>query len=158
MANNKLLIYLAGCEKWYYEHGSNYFEEWRKEVEEWFRKYTDDVVVINPCNYYSFGEKHHKSDAEIRKFDLHKVRCSDVVLVNLDHMTDSVGSMNEVFIADELNIPVVGFYEFNGDDDKFHNDNYKKESWILDAILRIEDDETTSMIDACNYIKNYFVN
>ena len=156
MKNNKLLVYLAGCETWYYKNDNRYFEEWRETVEAWFKAFCEDVVIINPCNYYSFDEKLHKTDAEIRRFDLHKVRCSDVVLVNLDHITDSVGTLNEIFLADELGIPVIGFYEFNGEHDMFHNDKYKEESWILDACHRIENDETTAMFDACAYIRDYY--
>lgn len=157
MANNKLCIYLAGCETWYHKNGSCYYEEWRDAVEQWFEKYCDDVTIVNPCNYYGFDEKHHKTDAEIRRFDLHKVRHSDIVLVNLDRITDSVGTMNEIFVADEHNIPVIGFYEFNNDESDFHSDRYKEESWILDSCHRIEDDETTAMFDACAYIRDYYV-
>lgn len=154
---NNLTVYLAGCESWYFKNNNNYYIEWRKEVEDWFTKFTHNVRVINPCNYFSFEHKYHKTDREIREFDLDKVRKSDVILVNLDHITDSVGALNEIFCAYEHRIPVIGFYEFTDNYDLTHSDKYKTESWILDTCLRIENDETSALIDACNYIKNYFL-
>ena len=79
-----------------------------------------------------------------------------MVLVNLDHIKDSVGTLNEIFCADENRIPIIGFYEFNGENkNEWADDRYKAEPWILDACHRIEDEED-ALINALTYIENYF--
>ena len=153
-----LTLYLACCEGWYENNipGEYYYKRWRRESEKYFKYYSDGIYVINPCDYYDYKEKYHKSEQEIRRFDLHKVRNCDVVLVNLDHIKDSVGTLNEIFCADENRIPIIGFYEFNGENNnKWADDRYKTEPWILDACHRIEDEED-ALINALTYIENYF--
>lgn len=153
-------VYLAGCEGWYHNNIPNnkYYTEWRETVEEWFEKYADNVKVINPCKYYDYKENYHKTEREVRRFDLHKVRNCSVVLVNLDHIKDSVGTLNEIFCADEHGIPIIGFYEFDNSDISWVDDRYKLEPWIIDACHRIEEDEVSALIDALMYIKNYYAN
>ena len=154
----EISVYLAGCEGWYYNNlpSNNYYSEWRKAVEEWCEKFACNINVINPCNYYDYKDNYHKSEIEIKRYDLHRVRNCDVVLVNLDHIKDSVGTLREMFCAEENNIPIIGFYEFNGESTSWADDRYKTEPWLLDACLRIEDDETSSLLDALAYIRNYF--
>lgn len=97
-----IYVYLAGCEGWYHNNtpNNNYYNNWRIEVEDWCGKYADNNInVINPCRYYDYNDKNHKSESEVRKYDLHRVRNCDVVLVNLDHIKDSVGTMNEIFLC-----------------------------------------------------------
>ena len=153
-------IYLAGCEGWYYNNlpSNYYYIEWRKAVEEWCKKHTCNINVINPCKYYDYSKNYHKSETEVRRYDLHRVRKCDVVLVNLDHIKDSVGTMNEIFCAYEHDVPVVGFYEFNGECPVWADDRYKTEPWIIDACHRIEDDETSALVDSLIYIKDYYAN
>lgn len=153
-----IYVYLAGCEGWYHNNLSNncYCIEWRKAVEEWCEKFSCNIKPINPCNYYDYKENNHKSESEVRRYDLHRVRNCDVVLVNLDHIKDSVGTMNEIFCANEHDIPVIGFYEFNGESTSWADDKYKREPWIIDACHRIEDDETSSLVDALVYIRDYY--
>lgn len=157
--DRKINVYLAGCEGWYVKNsiGNNYYIEWRKEAEDWFEKYADNVNAINPCKYYDYMKNCHRSEEEVRRFDLHKVRKSEVVLVNLDHIKDSVGTMNEIFCAYEHGIPVIGFYEFSAGETSWADNRYKTEPWIIDTCHRIEDDETSALIDALTYIKDYYL-
>ena len=157
---SKTKVYLAGCEGWYHNNlpDNTYYLEWRKEVEEWCSQFTENIKVINPCRYYDYKENYHKSEAEVRRFDLHMVRNCDVVLVNLDHIKDSVGTLNEIFVANELGIPVIGFYEFKNDEIEWTDDRYKNEPWIVDVCHRIEDDETSALLDALMYIRRYYAN
>lgn len=158
MKKDVISVYLAGCEGWYHNNlpNNHYYTEWRLAVEEWCEKFADNIRVINPCRYYDYKDNCHKSDSEIRRYDLHRVRSCDVVLANLDHIKDSTGTMNEIFVADENRIPVIGFYEFNDEGTSWADNRYKKEPWIIDACHRIEDDETSALIDALTYIRNYY--
>jgi hypothetical protein len=66
--------------------------------------------------------------------------------------------MDEIFVADELGIPIIGFYEFTDDNSSKHDNRYLNEPWIIDACQRIEDDETSALEDALFYILNYYLN
>jgi hypothetical protein len=42
------------------------------------------------------------------EFDLHKVRTSDLIIVNLTH-PNSIGTSIELFLANQLHIPVISY-------------------------------------------------
>ncbi len=132
-------------------YGTNKAENWRKYVKEYFEKYCDNIKVISPTDYYAYGKNYHKSDKEVFRFDLHKVRTSDVVLVNLNDIRKSIGTCIEVYEAYKSDIPVIGFL-----DDELSLDETIKliHPWIYCCVDRIETGED-SMIRACNYIRVY---
>jgi nucleoside 2-deoxyribosyltransferase len=160
MGKEKVKIYLAGCEGYYINNFPDYkyYLDWRQEADFWLNNNSNDnVTIINPCDYYDYKANYHKSEAEVRRFLLNKVRHSDIVLVNLDHIKDSAGTMNEIFVANELNIPVIGFYEFSNKDTFLCDNRYLEEPWIMDACHRIEDSESTALLDAMIYIRDYYL-
>lgn len=67
------------------------------------------VKVINPNSYFNFVEEppRHQTEREVMEFDLHKVRTSDLIIINFNDMW-SLGSMAELAIAYERRIPVIG--------------------------------------------------
>ena len=67
------------------------------------------VKVCNPNDYFNFvdDEPQYSSQKEVMLFDLHKVRTSDLLIVNFNDM-GSLGTMCEVAIAYENKIPVIG--------------------------------------------------
>lgn len=154
---SKYNIYLSGAEKWYIDNANtNYPFTWRKLVEEWINRFGDNMKAINPCNYYSnYNDNFIRSDQEIRRLLLYKISKCDILLVNLDHIKDSVITLNEVFFADAHNIPIIGFYEYKDDKD-YGDDRYLTEPWILDSCSRIETNKTTALTDSLIYIKNYY--
>ncbi len=142
--------YLAGAMEAY--HGTNKAENWRKDAKEYFKKYYNDIKVISPTDYYSYGENYHKTDKEVFRFDLHKVRTSDLLLVNLNDIRQSIGSCIEIYEAYKSDIPVIGFL-----DNELCVDKMIKliHPWIYCCVDRIETGED-SMIRACNYIMDYY--
>ena len=69
------------------------------------------VKCINPVDYYnSFDSTTYDSDLEVMNFDLHKVKNSDLVILNFNNMY-SVGTMAELAIAYDRGIPVIGLNE-----------------------------------------------
>jgi len=143
-------IYLAGAMEVY--HGTNKAENWRKGVKEYFKKYCNNIKVISPTDYYSYGGNYHKSDKEVFRFDLHKVRTSDVVLVNLNDVRQSIGTCIEVYEAYKSDIPVIGFLY-----DELSVDKMIKliHPWVYCCVDRIETGKN-SMIKACDYIRYYY--
>ena len=68
-----------------------------------------NVSAINPNSYFNFLDepKRYETQREVMEFDLHKLRTSDLVIVNFNDMY-SLGSMAELAIAYERKIPIVG--------------------------------------------------
>ena len=87
---------------------------WRKYCEKSFNS-NDGLYranVINPNNYFGFNVDipQYKTEDEVMRLDLHKLRNSDLVIVNFNDMY-SLGSMAEIAIAYDRGIPVIGLNE-----------------------------------------------
>ena len=135
------------------------FEEsntWRKECKEWFKSNSKYFRAVNPNDYYNYSECLHKSELEIVKFCLRKVRKSKVILVNLNNIRLSVGSIVEVAWAYLWRKPIIGFLERN-DVEENEVDKLKKiiHPWIYCFCDRIELGEN-SMEEAILYIEKYY--
>lgn len=103
---NIYTIYLAGAMSNLSMKDQN---EWRMKV----KKELESCVVkcINPVDYYnSFDSTTYDSDLEVMNFDLHKVKNSDLIILNFNNMY-SLGTMAELAIAYDRGIPVVGLNE-----------------------------------------------
>lgn len=101
------------------------------------------LEIVNPVDYFNFEEpRKYKTQEEIMDFDLWQVVHSDLILVNLDRINDSAGTIIELYQAKLLNIPVVAF----GDDSNLH-------PWIRECTNRIEDD----LVGAVGYINEFYL-
>lgn len=94
--------------------GKEHFDEanaWRLYCKKVLEGYDCDykVKVINPNDYFSFRDAPplYKTENEVMELDLHKLRNSDLVIVNFNDMW-SLGSMAELAIAYEKRIPIIG--------------------------------------------------
>lgn len=126
------------------------FEEqtrWRNQVKDaiLFGGYDYDFkpIFINPVNYYNFEEPSHKSEKEVMEFDLHKVRTSDIVVVNFND-PQSLGTAMELAIAFENRVPVIGL----------NKDGFDLHPWLVECCSRICDD----MYELVEYIVEYYLN
>ena len=108
---NNYQIYLCGGMG---KFGKNNFEEgnkWRtyckKALETCECNY--NVSAINPNSYFNFLDEpnRYETEREVMEFDLHKLRTSNLVIINFNDMY-SLGSMAELAIAYERKIPIVG--------------------------------------------------
>lgn len=107
---NNYFIYLAGGMQNLSFDDQN---SWRTEVKKQLEKYDCDYKVkcINPVDYYNtFDQTTYDSDLEVMQFDLHKVKTSNLLIMNFNNMY-SLGSMAELAIAYEKGIPVIGLNE-----------------------------------------------
>lgn len=139
-------IYMAGAMSGLTFEESN---EWRKyakiKISKLTSKYFSNpslVCCVNPNDYYNFQIIKHKSEHEVKEFDLFKLRHSDLVLVNLENINTSIGTAMELQVAHDNNIPIVAF----GDIINIH-------PWIVDTIWRTEN----NLEDACQYVVDYFL-
>lgn len=103
-------IYLSGGMQ---KFGKDNFEEGNK-----WRKYCKNALEICECDYkvkvcnpndlFNFkDEPQYKTEREVMNLDLHKLRNSDLVIINFNDIY-SLGSMAELAIAYERRIPVIG--------------------------------------------------
>ena len=141
-------IYLAGK-----MNGLSYedMNAWRKEIKEKLKEITyyttiSNVTVINPVDFYNFQEVKHQNDIEVQNFDLNHVVSSDVIVVNIDGLSDSIGTIIELHDAYYHNkIPVIAFGD-KAEYDKLH-------PWIKNNITRIEKD----INGVVEYIRDFYL-
>lgn len=118
-------------------HDSN---AWRQQIQNDFQY--DSVQVINPNDFFNFQHKDYESEREVRNFDLNMLRNSNLVIVNFNK-PDSIGTAQELAIAHELHIPVLGL-----------NDNRSEiHPWLKECCDRIFD----SMNELIEYVNFYYV-
>lgn len=139
-------IYLAGK-----MNGLTFDEmnEWRNET---FQKlleaaeYNNEKInVVNPVSYYNFEEKRHQTEIEVEEYDLAHVISSNIVVVNLDGLSNSIGTIIELHDAHyNHKIPVIAF----GDKKLYEN----LHPWVKNDITRVED----SIDDVVAYIRDFY--
>ena len=133
-------IYLAGQMT-----GISYDESniWRTTAKEWLesRECNYHIKAINPNDYYNFVSQTYVSDKEIIRFDLHKVRTSDLILVNLNGL--SLGTAMELQHAIDNKVPVIGYK----DDGEFLH------PWLDYTCDRV----FNSLTGVLEYIKTYYL-
>lgn len=106
-------IYLSGGMQ---KFGKDNFEEgnkWRKYCKNALETYECDykVKVCNPNDLFNFkDEPQYETEREVMNLDLHKLRQSDLVIVNFNDKW-SLGTMSEIAIAYDRGIPVIGLNE-----------------------------------------------
>ena len=133
-------------------NGLSYEEQmkWRNAIQEAIELRTDrKVTFIHPPLYYGYHADLHKSEREVKEWELKQVCESDVVIVNLDGVMQSVGSQMELGtvcganIVSNKQIMVVGFGKSQ---ESVH-------PWIELSMIRYEED----IIDAADYIAKYLL-
>ena len=123
--------------------------KWRREVECQLRMFSDKPLkFLHPPLYYNYETKLHKTEAEIKTWELNQIRDCDIVVVNLNEINSTVGTHFELGFIDAMNmfgnkhIYVVGI----GDNKNLH-------PWIELSMLRIE----PTIKEACSFICNYLL-
>lgn len=105
-----------------------------------------NINVINPVLYFNFESKKQQNELEIMKFDLSKVKSSDIVIVNMDGLNTSIGTCIECYEAYKQEIPVLAF----GSDDLFKG----LHPWIQNCITRHDG----TYIETNKYIEDFYLN
>lgn len=139
-------IYLAG------KMGGLSFEEmnkWRCEASQKLlsqaETFSKKINVINPVLYYNFEEKRHQTEIEIEEFDLAHVVSSDIIIVNLSGLSNSIGTIIELHDAHyHHKIPVVAFGD-KKEYDILH-------PWVKNDITRVE----KNIDDVISYIRDFY--
>ena len=100
--------------------------------------------VFNPSLHISDIDEWNMTDREAMDYDLHHLLRSDIVVVNFNHKSDSIGTAAELGAAYTHQIPIIGLNETWGE---LH-------PWQKKMCLRIFNDYNMMI----NYLVNHFVN
>ena len=139
-------IYLCGGMMKYGKENFDKGNTWRKYCKNTLENYECGykVKTINPNDYFNFRDEPPKYDSqdEVMRFDLHKLRNSDLVIANFSDVY-SLGSMSEIAIAYDRGIPVIGL---NMEDKTLH-------PWQICMTERIFND----IDDMLDYIQDFYL-
>ena len=112
--SNTYFVYLCGGMGKFGKENFDECDKWRRHCKKTLETYECDykVSAINPNDYFNFVDEppQYKTQSEVMRFDLHKLRSSDLVIANFNDMY-SLGSMSEIAIAYDRGIPVIGLNE-----------------------------------------------
>lgn len=123
--------------------------EWRIRLKDeleinWEKKF----VYIMPPTFYNYAQKVHKTEREVKEWELSQLAKCDVMVVNLDDIEKSIGTITELATAVAVNnltdrhIYIIGIGE-----------NKDLHPWISDSIFRFEPDVES----AAEYISDYLL-
>lgn len=139
-------IYLAGGMGKFGKEDFDKSNNWRVFCKNTLEQYESNykVNVINPNDYFNFNDKppKYKTQREVMEFDLHKVRASDLLIINFNDMY-SLGSMAELAVAYERKIPVIGL----------DVDNQNLHPWQIEMCNRI----FTDINEMLDYIEDFYL-
>lgn len=145
----KKKIYLSGAMGCYLgtkEEG--YAETWRKETEKEFQLTNSNFNIFNSTRYYNYNE--HSDGKEVMRYELNQLKTSDILLVNLKDVDSSVGTIEEIFYAYILGLPIIGFLpELDNTNNTFVH------PWLYEQIDKVFEGKD-SMQDAIYYIEDYY--
>lgn len=123
--------------------------QWRNDLSKAFAYHM--VKPISPTDYFVIKKFDDDNEREAFIFDIHQVRNSDVVVVNLDKL-DSIGTAQEVMIAYEYKKPIIAIA---------HRDKWElAHSWYKQEVTKVfiyEDyDDTEDLYkDVADYVSIY---
>lgn len=145
--NKHLKIYLAGKMTGLSLNDMNF---WRNKIRDGLRDkayYADySLSVINPVDFYNLESNNYQSEKEVEDYDLAHVISSDLIIVNLDGLSTSVGTIIELHDANyHHKIPVIAF----GNKEIYDN----LHPWIQRDITRVE----SNMDEVVKYIKDFYM-
>ena len=146
MKNDKLTIYLAGKMS-----GLS-----KEEYTKWRNIISDELIgtahligakiqVINPAEYFDFENMDIHLEKEVMQFDLNMVRQSDIVIVNVGGISESIGTAIELYEANRLDIPVIAYTEGNV--------NNNIHPWIEYCISTVQ----MRKDELINYIRDFYM-
>ena len=139
-------IYLCGGMQKYGKENFDKSNDWRKYCKKTLESCESlyGVSVINPNDYFGFNSEppQYKSQTEVMNLDLHKLRNSNLVIVNFNDK-QSLGTMAEMAIAYDRGVPIIGL----------DVDNQELHPWLICMCERIFND-IDEMLD---YIQDFYL-
>lgn len=140
------VIYMAGGMGKFGKENFDEGNKWRKYCKNILEngEFNYSVTAINPNDFFNFIDEppRYKTQDEVMRLDLRKLRSSDLAIINFNDMY-SLGSMAELAIAYDRGIPVIGL----------NIENQNLHPWQICMCERIFND-IDEMLD---YIKDFYL-
>ena len=145
--SEKIKIYTAGKMK-----GLTFYEQlkWRIELSHAIKNKTDkNISFIHPPLFYNYEQNDYQSEREVKEWEMNQIKNSDIIIVNLDEINDSIGTHFELSFAEAMNslghkhIYIIGV---GGKDEEIH-------PWIELSLFRKEN----NFEDVAEYVVNYLL-
>lgn len=134
-----LNIYLAGSMTSYYiENKPELAEEWRLKVSDSF--YNKDIKVFNPCINYPINKTYEPKGVVYQ--NIHYLEKSDIMILNLDRLEESPGTLFELYYFFLHKKPVIAF-----GNNEIYNQPHIHESITI---------KFDTLDEAIQYIKNMY--
>lgn len=137
-----LAVYLTGRVKGLDDGGKTWRDDITKQLQavaEWQEK---RIRIFNPIKYFSYEEKKHKTERQVKEYFFQQMLKCDVVILNANDTNFSIGTAQEVQFAVDHGIPVIAF----GTHDMY--------PWIVEADAQVVFD---SMHEVVDYIRDYYL-
>lgn len=140
------LFYLAGGMGKFGIEQFDKSNKWRVDIKNQIEEIScGKVKCCNPNDHFNFLEVGYKTQREPMEYDLHRIKNSDLIIVNFND-PDSIGTASELAIAYDRRIPIIGLCE-NGEENKLH-------PWLKEFCNRIFNDRE----DLILYVIQHYVN
>lgn len=132
-----------------------------EESLEWRRRFTDEYCkhcvqypeIFNPPLYFNNQmDQDSFTDMEAFRFDTRNLISSDVVVANLDGVEKSIGTLQELMLAYDRNIPVIGINEKVEDKALYLSTLHP---WIIEEVDKVFTGDD-AIKRAASYIYSYY--
>lgn len=129
--------------------GLSYEEQmkWRKNLEKAIKlRCNKNIIFVHPPMYYQYGNE--KNEREAKEWEINQLKDSDIIVVNLTTIADSIGTHIELGIVEAMNefgykhIHVIGI----GNPNTNH-------PWIQMGLLK----QVDTIDEAADYILSYLL-
>lgn len=126
--------------------------EWRSEIYSQVLVNYRNCTVVNPVTHFNPNNgTSEELEKEGMSFCLSHLMTSDAVIVNLNK-TDSIGTAQELMLAHELHIPIIGFVK-RSLLDKVH-------PWIKAEVIKIftyNDEDKPPATECATYVLHHYL-
>lgn len=91
-----------------------YALKWRTDAINYIKRRIDNVDPVTAPEFYKYDEHYICDGKETLRFDMKDVRESDVILVNMKDLQNSLSTSDEIFYAYVSQKPIYGFSDEDG--------------------------------------------
>lgn len=124
--------------------------EWRLNFETALQKAYDgscEIACVHPPLYYRYDEQFHRTEREVMQWDLSQIRDSDIVVIDLNTISDSIGTHMELGYIEAMNqfgdhhIYVIGIGKPNAN-----------HPWLNEVVFRTEETVEAAALYIAEYL------
>ena len=102
------MIYLSGAMA---AVSTDYAKEWRASFIKTYSFFVDNPSIFDPTKYFNYDmDLSEFTDKELMDYEFRMLNKSSILVLNLEYINKSVGTIQELAVAHNNGIPVVAFH------------------------------------------------